>query len=69
MKEIFLWIAVCSSSSMDSCTVGTFFKSAEANAPFECAKEEKIAVKELKASGVYFKHGCKTLAEFEREGL
>lgn len=69
MKEIFLWIAICTSPTQDNCTVGTFFKSSKPDAPFECAKEEKKAVEELQATGVSFRHACKTIEEFEREGL
>lgn len=69
MNAIILWIAICSSPAQDSCTVATFFKSSAPDAMEQCKKEEELAVKQLEASGVSFRHGCKTIEEFEREGL
>lgn len=69
MKAIILWIAICSSPAQDSCTVATFFKSSASDAMEQCKKEEELAVAKLEATGVSFRHGCKTVEEFEREGL
>lgn len=68
-ETIFLWIAICTGPDMTSCSVGTFFKSDKPDAVFECAKQEEIAAREYRESGAYIKHACKTLEEFERDGL
>jgi len=69
MKTIYLWVAVCTSPAQDSCTVMQMYKAEGATAMVRCQREEARALPKLLATGASIKHGCKTIAQFEKEGL